>query len=697
MSCNTKTSLAAVIDAVNAQLNNNYVDRDDPRIDQGVFTEPTIRGGLMLDEAAKLDFCGYVTECGQREPFGKQWVDRPLYPYNTLVSYEDEGEIKSRWQDIDDVVAGTEIGESYTAYEETRNLGLQGYTIIDSFELGATLTQRNEALRHAVDGKLYRWAGDLPKVVPASSTPTSSGGMGDNAWLEVSDVALRQDLANPDKGAALVARAVIYAGSVGEIESMSLPVGTAVYLTEEGRAGEFVVKAGTPPSDPQKGIYIVLSNGNYAERQYNGDVNIQWFGAVSDWDGAAGTDNSVSIQAAMDLSSGNVFVPSAGSGFYIGATMDQPPRHLTLYGTGVKSKIVCGAPLLSSNNREKTYGVLISHINLHSVTGASLSYEYPSQTGNQEYGIKCLNVRFTGADCIRLVNHASPVFVDCEVIKFSGTGVYMQFVINAEFNGGKITNGNIPINIDGVQERNTSTAGIAFNGTRIIGNSGESIIQHCDHPSMINVMFDFNGTLRLINNIGGRFTGYFASTSENVISYSSAIVGAYFSGRFAHYAPTTGVIMYMSDYFVVEGSVFQNALHHIKYSGNGGRIIGSHFQQSEPNTRCIERAGNIYTSIVEGNTFQKASSSEAFPEDVTGMSFSNNTGSELDDVIISAFIPGAMSAIETGLVKKKSPKSGVCNTHGFALSSATSQSFKVRTVSGENVSEATAVSVTLVY
>lgn len=80
----------------------------------------------------------------------------------------------------------------------------QGFITIDSFELGATITQRNEALRHAVDGKLYRWAGDMPKVVPASSTPTSSGGMGDNAWLEVSDVTLRQELANPNKGAALV-------------------------------------------------------------------------------------------------------------------------------------------------------------------------------------------------------------------------------------------------------------------------------------------------------------------------------------------------------------------------------------------------------------------------------------------------------------------------------------------------------------
>lgn len=73
-----------------------------------------------------------------------------------------------------------------------------GYVTIDSFELGATLTQRNQALRHAEDGKLYRWAGDLPKTVPASSTPENSGGFGANAWLEVSDTALRQDIISGD-------------------------------------------------------------------------------------------------------------------------------------------------------------------------------------------------------------------------------------------------------------------------------------------------------------------------------------------------------------------------------------------------------------------------------------------------------------------------------------------------------------------
>ena len=69
-----------------------------------------------------------------------------------------------------------------------------GFVTIDSFEVGATITQRNQALRHTATGNLYRWAGDLPKVVPANSTPTNSGGISNNSWLEVSDATLRQDV-----------------------------------------------------------------------------------------------------------------------------------------------------------------------------------------------------------------------------------------------------------------------------------------------------------------------------------------------------------------------------------------------------------------------------------------------------------------------------------------------------------------------
>lgn len=87
----------------------------------------------------------------------------------------------------------------------------------------------------------------------------------------------------------------IFVGSVAEVEALSSPAGYNIYLTQEGRAGEFIVKTGTPPSDPQKGVYIVLANGNYAERTEQFNLNVGHFGAT--YTG----DESTVAQAMVDL------------------------------------------------------------------------------------------------------------------------------------------------------------------------------------------------------------------------------------------------------------------------------------------------------------------------------------------------------------------------------------------------------------
>jgi len=74
----------------------------------------------------------------------------------------------------------------------------------------------------------------------------------------------------------------VFVGSVAELKTVTAAVGTNVYLTQEGRAGDFVVKSGTPPSDPQEGVYVVLDNGNYAERINFQSVTPEMFGAVGD-------------------------------------------------------------------------------------------------------------------------------------------------------------------------------------------------------------------------------------------------------------------------------------------------------------------------------------------------------------------------------------------------------------------------------
>lgn len=56
------------------------------------------------------------------------------------------------------------------------------------------------------DGQYYIWKGAYPKVIPASSSPDTTGGVSDAGWLPWGDITLRDDLASPavGKGVSLV-------------------------------------------------------------------------------------------------------------------------------------------------------------------------------------------------------------------------------------------------------------------------------------------------------------------------------------------------------------------------------------------------------------------------------------------------------------------------------------------------------------
>lgn len=121
-----------------------------------------------------------------------------------------------------------------------------GYEIVDSFESGATIEKRNQVLRSSATGKLYKWGGDLPKVVELGATPETSGGYGDLAWLEVSDAALRQDLLGSitsGKGAALVNGAVLKVSDKDELKSFNPLAGTVITVSGS-YGGVFELDAG---------------------------------------------------------------------------------------------------------------------------------------------------------------------------------------------------------------------------------------------------------------------------------------------------------------------------------------------------------------------------------------------------------------------------------------------------------------------
>jgi len=78
--------------------------------------------------------------------------------------------------------------------ELTNALMSIGYVPVDSFEAGANLTLRNQILHLLSSGDYFRWDGSLPKNVPSSSTPETSGGIGAGKWVSVGDASLRNEL-----------------------------------------------------------------------------------------------------------------------------------------------------------------------------------------------------------------------------------------------------------------------------------------------------------------------------------------------------------------------------------------------------------------------------------------------------------------------------------------------------------------------
>ncbi|EMH2394530.1 hypothetical protein AB9W60_000229 [Proteus mirabilis] len=87
--------------------------------------------------------------------------------------------------------------EGYPQLLDPAETGSLGYVLVDSFEKGAEITTRYQALHWDNNGEYYRWDGELPKIVQIDSTPDNSGGIGAGKWLSVGDTSLRNELKKP--------------------------------------------------------------------------------------------------------------------------------------------------------------------------------------------------------------------------------------------------------------------------------------------------------------------------------------------------------------------------------------------------------------------------------------------------------------------------------------------------------------------
>lgn len=249
-------------------------------------------------------------------------------------------------------------------------IGSLGFLPVDSFEAGATISSRNQSLHYLSDNNYYRWDGSLssPKVVAASSTPASSGGIAPGAWVNVTDNTLRSQLASSGVDLLVddsrVKIQIPFSGAVPQ----SLHDFSKVYVN--------VISFGADPSGTidstaafQAAIDAVYSRGGgevFIPATYgNGDGGNTGYKISSSimlkpFVNLRGEGFSTRLKATTSLANGVVTIMAAGgiSGRYI--------RDLTLIGTG--SGVGLGTDLVSTATQEKQcYGYDIANISVEGV------------------------------------------------------------------------------------------------------------------------------------------------------------------------------------------------------------------------------------------------------------------------------------------------------------------------------------------
>lgn len=271
-------------------------------------------------------------------------------PTNKPIPSEDPRDLKFNAGKIDEVVNSdahyytdrfgvrrwTIAGFQYTAEEAIRNYG---YITMDSFEDGATLTLPNQVLRYEATGEYYRFDGELPKTVPAGSTPENAGGVGLGAWISVGDASLRSWVNK---------NTLIIFNSVSELISGILPSGDSAAFGEGMTVKTYKNKHGIK-SESEWLISTTQNNATYSipiAGGFNANLIVKDSMGYDEF-GFGGKDadeNSAAVDEANRVARANSIISklSFPAGSYLSNTihLDVDRRGFTFSGAGNDATII---------------------------------------------------------------------------------------------------------------------------------------------------------------------------------------------------------------------------------------------------------------------------------------------------------------------------------------------------------------------
>lgn len=147
------------------------------------------------------------------------------------------------------------------------------------------------------DGMYYSWHGALPKIIPAGSSPETTGGVSDAAWKLVGDTGLRGDLAGPNGYTLIPSVQIQNWKDIGDIRGWGAVEGQDCTSALQAAINDRAALGYGTSSD-------VIINGNY---QINGKVFLTTdVRLIGNWASITSTSNDWIFESGYKNGSGDV-------------------------------------------------------------------------------------------------------------------------------------------------------------------------------------------------------------------------------------------------------------------------------------------------------------------------------------------------------------------------------------------------------
>jgi len=141
------------------------------------------------------------------------WKDRLGRSRKTMSGMERQFDAAEDYREATFVLTQADKQNRFNTF-----IASSGYQFLGDYEAGIEITEYNQVVRDS-NGEFWRLSGE----VELPYTTTGAGLPEDDSLTPLGDAVLRQELTNPDKGAAMVARGVVAVDSIADL--LALPEG----------------------------------------------------------------------------------------------------------------------------------------------------------------------------------------------------------------------------------------------------------------------------------------------------------------------------------------------------------------------------------------------------------------------------------------------------------------------------------------